>query len=48
MPLKLNTKKTPFFMSSAKLCLKEDLQYNHWFVQSVIIPVDDVVFQKRK
>ena len=48
LPLKHDTKKTPFCMSSNKLFLKYGLHYNHWVVKSVIKPFDAVAFQKIK
>ena len=48
VPLKRDTKKTPFYMSSNKLFLKYCLQDNHWVGNAVIKPVDSVEFQKRK
>ena len=48
MPLKRNTKKNPFFMSSKKILLKYGLQDNHWVGHSAMKPVDDVAAEKRK
>ena len=35
-------------MFSHMLFLKDDLQDNHWFGQSVMNPIDDQAFQKVK
>ena len=48
MPLKCNTKKIPFCMSSGKLFLKHGLKDDHWVGHKVMKPVDDVEFKKRK
>ena len=44
VPLKRNTKRTIFCMSSSKLFLKYGLQYNHWVGQSAMKSVDAVIF----
>ena len=44
MPIKLNKKKNPFFMSSHKFFLKYDLQYNNYVRNSVIEPIDGKEF----
>ena len=48
MPLKRDTKKTPFCMSSNKLSLKYCLQDNHLVGQSVMRPADAVIFHTIK
>ena len=48
VPLKLDTKKTPFCMSSNKLFLKDGLHDNNRVGKPVMKPVDYVTFQKRK
>ena len=48
MPLKRDTKKAPYYISSNKLFLKYCLQDNHLVRNSVTKPVDAVEFQKRK
>ena len=45
---KCDTKKTPFFMSSNEYFLKDGLKYNHWVGHSVMKPIVDVAFYKRK
>ena len=47
VPLKYNTKKNLFCMSSNKLFLIDGLQSNNWVVHLVMKPVDAVAFQKR-
>ena len=47
MPLKRDTKKTPFCMYSNKLFLKDGIQDNHWVGHLVMRLVNDVAFQKR-
>ena len=46
MPLKRDTKKNPYFISSTKLFLKYILQDNHWVGHSVMKPVVAVLFHK--
>ena len=46
MPLKRDTKKNPYFISSTKLFLKDILQDNHWVGHSVMKPVVAVLFHK--
>ena len=46
MPHKPDNKKNLFLMSFTKLLLKYGLRDNHWVGQSVMKPVDAVVFQK--
>ena len=48
VPLKHDTKKTPFLMSSNKLFLNYGLKYYNWVRQSVMKSVDAVAFQKIK
>ena len=48
VPLKRDTKKTLFCISSDNFFLKYGLQYNHWVGHSVKITVDTVEFKKRK
>ena len=48
VPLKKDTKKTPFCMSDNKLFFNYGIQDNNWVGHSVIKPVDAVIFQKRK
>ena len=47
MPMKFNTKKTPFCMSSNMIIIKYGIQYNYWVGHSVMKTVDDVAFKKR-
>ena len=48
MPLKCDTKKAPFCMSSNKFLLKCILKDNHWVWNLVMKPIDAMAFQKRK
>ena len=48
MPLKHDTKKTPFYMSSNNLFLKDGLKDNHWVEHSVMKLVDAVICKERK
>ena len=48
MPMKHDTWKNQFCMSSNKFFIKYGLQNNHWFGKSLMKPTDAVVFQKRE
>ena len=48
VPLKVDTKKSPFCMSSHKFFLKYSIHSNNWVEKSVTKPVDSVVFHKIK
>ena len=48
VPLKCDTKKTPFCMFSNKLFLKDGLNNNNWAENSVIKPVNATEVKKRK
>ena len=47
VPIKCDTKKTPFFMPSNKF-LKDVPQDNHWFGELVMKPAYAMAFRKRK
>ena len=48
MPLKQDTKKTTFFISSNKFFFKEGLQDNHWVENLVMKSVYALAFKKQK
>ena len=46
MPLKRDTKKTPFCMSSNKFFLKDGIHNNDWVRHSVMKPDDDEALKR--
>ena len=48
VPLKHDTKKTPFCMFYNRFFPEYGIQYNHWVGNSLMKPVDSVSFHKMK
>ena len=48
MPIKCNTKKNSYCMSSNRIFFKDDLRDNHLVGHSGMNPVDATVFQKEE